>query len=274
MGRWGFALIVGALAVVPACMTTGMYRTAHVLPKGEGDFSMSFSLVRVTMENPLKDLGSGGTGGTMPGSGGSTSSSSLNSDTLTFTYPNLIPELSYHYGAATDVEVGGRIALGAGMIELDAKYRFLGDDGSRLHMALAPSAGYRTLGIAEGEHASVPLILTYDLNDDVSFNTAGFGSFSHFASTNRTGSDNANFSGNTVVAGGAVGIDIRSMTGFHFMPAVEVQRSLSHRGDLEELPKYTIVLFGVTMGWGPNRRLERIEQKLDKIDQKIDLLKK
>jgi hypothetical protein len=76
------------------------------------------------------------------------------------------------------------------------------------------------------------------------------------------------------VAGGALGIQFRAMSGFHFMPAIEVQRSLSHRGDLDELPKYTIVLFGVTMGWGPNRRLDRIEQKLDKLDQKIDLLQK
>src|SRR4051812_50180235 len=93
------ALLTGVLLLMPACMTTGMYRTAHVLPKGEGDFSMSFSVVRVTMENPLKDLGkeaSGGVGGS-PGSGGSTGSAPLDRDTATLTDPHFSPELSHHH---------------------------------------------------------------------------------------------------------------------------------------------------------------------------------
>ena len=40
-------------------------------------------------------------------------------------WPSFIPELSYHVGLGDDMEVGGRAVLTAGLLELDAKYRFL-----------------------------------------------------------------------------------------------------------------------------------------------------
>jgi hypothetical protein len=260
MRRLAALLFLGLAAATPACFSTGMYRTAKVLPKGEGDFAMNFSVVRLTMENPVKNAAdSSGT------------SSGLNDKNLTFTYPNLIPELSYHYGAGHDIEVGGRIVLGAGMIELDTKYRFIGTDTSSVHLAVQPAVGYQGYGVVEGVHLSAPLILTYDFNEDVSLNTAAFGSFAHYASTIDNGSNGPDLSGNTVVAGGAVGVQFRSAGGFHFMPAIEVQRALSHSGDVvSEMPKYTVVLFGITFGWGPNRKLDRIEHKVDVIDQKLD----
>jgi len=164
------------LVVAPGCFATGVYRTARTVPKGEGDFTMGFNVVRLTMENPLRDTAAGQpTGG----------------DTLTFTYPNLIPELAYHYGVVDNVEIGGRLVLSAGLIEMDAKYRFLGDDSSTTHVALAPSIGYHALGLAEGVQATLPLIFTHDLTDSISLNLGAFGSFSHYGTTNKTSSSSS-----------------------------------------------------------------------------------
>jgi hypothetical protein len=240
------AALVSAALLTTGCLTSGMYRTAHVLPPGEGDFALNFSVVRASVDEPE---------GTAAGS-------------ETFTYPNVVPELSYHYGMAQDVEVGGRIAPGAGMIELDTKYRFLG--GPSLHLAVQPALGYRTLGFVEGFHGALPIILTHDVKPGLALNASVFGSYTHFSTTEDFEEDDLDFRGDNVMVGGAVGVEFETPSGFHFMPAVELQRSVYRGGDARDAPHITALILGVTMGWGADERARKVDQQLDRIERKLD----
>lgn len=240
-----------ALAMLPAvallgtgCLTSGLYRTAHVVPEGEGDFAIGMSIVRATVDEPQS------------------------AGDATFTYPNVVPELSYHYGVAEDVEFGGRIALGVGMIELDTKYRFARSGST--HVAVQPAVGYRSLGFIEGFHGTLPLIVTQDLKPGVAFNASVFGTYTHFSATGDFDAEDLDFRGDTLNVGGAVGIEFTTPSGFHFMPALELQRSLSREGAARDLPHITAVIFGVTAGWGADERARKADRQLDRIEQKLD----
>jgi hypothetical protein len=239
--------LLAAALLSTGCLTTGMYRTAHVLPQDEGDFTMSFNVVRATVEEPAGEPGVG---------------------SETFTYPNVVPEISYHYGMAENVEVGGRLALGAGMIEVDTKWRFLHTPG--LHLAVQPAVGYRGLGFFEGFHGSLPLILTRDLRPRMSLNASVFGSYTHFTATDSFDDGDIDLVGDTVFVGGALGVQFRSRGSFHFMPAIEVQRSVYRGGDLLDAPDVTAVIFGVSVGWGADERARKMDEQLDRIERKLD----
>ena len=242
-----YLVLLAAAFTMSGCLTMGVYRTAHVMPEGEGDFGLNFSVVRATIDEPS---------GTSIGK-------------TSFTYPNLIPEIAYHYGMSENTEVGGRIALGAGMIELDVKYRLLHSDA--LDLAVIPAAGYQALFFIEGFHGSLPVVLTYDLKPRVSLNVSAFGNYTHYSFTESSTSDNLDLSGDTINAGGAIGVEFRSRGGFHFMPGIEVQRSVHRSGDfIGEIPNITSVIFGVMMGWGPNERLRKMDRQMDRIEQKLD----
>jgi len=88
--------------------------------------------------------------------------------------PNLIPELNYHIGISEGLEFGGRVGLTSGLIEFDVKYRFLGGEGEKLHLAVQPAVGYRALFIVEGLHATLPVIATYDVAPTLSVNVAPY----------------------------------------------------------------------------------------------------
>lgn len=241
-----FAALLPAALLSTGCLTTGMYRTARVLPEGEGDFTLGFNVVRASVDAPA---------GTSDGS-------------ETFTYPNVVPEISYHLGMAQDVEVGGRLALGAGMIELDTKYRFL--HAPTTHLAVQPAVGYRALGFVEGFHASLPLIVTRDLAPRIALNAAVFGNYTSFSTTEDFTADDLDVRGDTVFVGGAVGLQFRSRGSFHFMPAVEVQRSVYRGGDARDAPHLTAVIFGVALGWGADERARKMDEQLDRIERKLD----
>jgi hypothetical protein len=242
------ALLSAAALLGTGCLTSGMYRTAHVLPEGEGDLSFNVNVVRATVDEPAAS-----------GAG-----------SATFTYPNLVPEISYHYGAGPDVEVGGRVALGVGMFEVDAKYRFFRGDG--IHLAIQPAAGYRSMLWIEGFHGTLPLILTRDLSPGTSLNLCAFGTYTHFTATEDFGEDDLDFRGDTMNVGGALGFEFRTPSGFHFMPALEVQRSVYRSGDVVDAPDITALILGVTMGWGANERERKMDRQLDRIEEKIDRL--
>jgi len=112
------------------CLSSGIYRTAHVLPKGEGDFAMTFSVMRASTGDITYEDETGQT---------------VTDEGKTVTIPNLFPEFSYHLGVASDLEIGGRVALSSAMLELGMKYRFVVGPGDDLHLAVQPAVGYRAL---------------------------------------------------------------------------------------------------------------------------------
>jgi hypothetical protein len=246
-------LACGLLLGLSGCFTTAMYRTAHILPEGEGDFAMNFSVARVRTDAYRE--------------GG------VEFDADTFMYPNVIPELSYHFGLAEDFEFGGRVALGAGLSEIDGKLRVLGGDTDRLNVAVQPALAYQGWGLAEGYRVAMPLILTYNISDRLFLNTAAFASYTSYNASESLDNDEVNLGGDYVIAGGALGIQFETKSGFYAMPGVEVQRMVVRTGDFEDVPKLTAVLFGVTLGWGADKtyaKLEEVERKVDKIDGKLD----
>ena len=162
----GFRVAAVALALalfwllLVGCPSAGIYRTAHVLDKGVGDFGMGFSAFRVTQSDyTIKDE----------------SGNEETVDGADFAFYNLIPELSYHVGVADDWEVGGRIALGSMLMELDAKYRFY--HNGPLHLAVQPALGYESFVVLEGPRVTLPLMLTYDLTDNLSVTAFAYGSY-------------------------------------------------------------------------------------------------
>jgi len=126
---------------------------------------------------------------------------------------------------------------------------------STVHVALAPALGYRVLGLVNGPVMTLPLIVTYDLNPGMSISGGPVVSYASYRVPESLdfGQD-VDISGDTLYAGGGLGIEFRPAWGIHLMPAVEVQRSVSRRGSIENLPVIDMLFFGVTLGWGSRGR--------------------
>jgi hypothetical protein len=120
-------------------------------------------------------------------------------------------------------------------------------------MAVAPAAGYRVLGLVNGPVLSLPLIVTYDLNHGMSITGGPLVSYASYSVPGTLDFGDLDIGGQTVYAGGGIGLELRPALGIHLMPTVEVQRSVTRRGDIENLPLVDMLFFGVTLGWGSRR---------------------
>jgi hypothetical protein len=97
---------------------------------------------------------------------------------------------------------------------------------------------------------TLPLLVTYDLTPTMSLNLGPLVSFAAYSTPRslRFG-DALDLSGDTLYAGGGVGIEFRPAAGIHLMPAIEIQRSVSRRGDLADLPVIDLLFLGIQLGW-------------------------
>ena len=252
-------LSVSFALIAQGCLSIGVYRTAEVLPQGEGDFTMTFSATRYAGQESVNS-------NVDPETGESTTETVQNANVV---LPNLLPELAYHIGVAEDLEVGGRIVLLGGLMELDMKYRFLGETGDDLQMAIQPAVGYRALFNIEGLSASLPVITTYRFNETIALNVAPYVSYTDFTSTD---SDFASLGGSWLSAGGSVGFKISGDT-MWFMPQLEVSQNIqnfeSESGSSDS--SGAIVMFGLTIGFSQGKemtKLELMDKKLDKLMDK------
>lgn len=220
--------VAGALAscALHGCQSPAIVRTARTLPVGAADVSVSFNVTRVSSES-LEVAGA-------PLPSGS------------FTYPNVLPELIVDYGVARDLELGGRLGLATGLVELSGKYRFL--ELGPLHAAVGPSVGYRWLGIVYGPNVSLPLLVTVDLSPAVSLSGGPLVAWSSYDVPGDLDSgEDADLGGETAYVGGALGVELR-VGKLHLMPSVELWRSLSRSGDLAELPGVHLAFVSITAG--------------------------
>jgi hypothetical protein len=212
-------------------------RTARTLPEGGSDIALSLNLTRVSLRGeelagtpiPLQE----------------------------FNLPNPIPDVRYDYGVTDDLELGARLSLGSGLIEAHTKLRFIQTARGTLHLALAPAVGYRVLALVNGPVLTLPLIITYDLSPGMSLSGGPVVSYAAYSVPDRFDVGDLDLAGDTLYAGGGLGIEFRPALGLHVMPAVEVQRSVSRRGDVENLPVIDLLFFGVTFGWGSRRERAR-----------------
>lgn len=229
---WGATSLVAALLL--ACQSPALVRTARTLPEGGSDLSLTLAVTRVAFPDVVVD------GQRVP--------------LRDFTLPNPLPDVSYSYGLSDDAELGARLSLGSGLIEAHAKLRFVEAAQGRLHLAFAPAVGYRALVLVNGPVLTLPLLVTYDLGPDVSLSGGGLLSYASYAVPDTFGLDeDLDLGGQTLYVGGGLGVELRPAWGLHVMPSVELQRSVSRRGDATELPAIDLLIFSVTFGWGSRR---------------------
>lgn len=233
--RSGRLAPVAVAVLLVACQSPALVRTARTLPEGGSDLSFAVNVTHIEFPDLIVE------GRRVP----------LND----FTLPNPLLDVLYAYGLSDDVEIGARLSLGAGLIEAQSKLRFVEAAHGTLHLALAPAVGYRVLALVNGPVLTLPLLVTYDLSPEVSLTGGALLSYASYSVPESFRFDeDLDLSGQTLYAGGGLGVELRPAWGLHVMPAVEVQRSVSRRGDAAELPAIDMLIVGVTFGWGSRRQ--------------------
>jgi hypothetical protein len=237
MRRRTLTLLACLTATTGACLPVGNYHTARTLPRGESSVGLTFSATTYTDES---------------------------GDSLTI--PGVIPEITYHIGVGQHAEVGGRIAPGFLYGELDVKYRFLQAD--RLHMAVAPAIGQMALGITLTT-LRLPLILTYELSDMVSFNASLNGTTWR---SSGSGDSTFEFYGGKevfVTTGGSAGIEVTGET-FFLRPSFELGTMVTDPGGGADRLRIGAVV--IHFGWVSGREMKKLremDEKLDRIEDKL-----
>jgi hypothetical protein len=150
-------IAMAALVMSSGCLLAGNYHSARTLEKGTSSVGLNFSTTTYSLDE-------------------------ADGTTDRVTIPNLVPELTYHVGIEDDLEVGGRVALGALALEADVKYRFFQSPDETLHLAIAPAAFVQSFIIINGVGGRVPIVGTADLSDNISFTAAAFGSVTSYSS--------------------------------------------------------------------------------------------
>ncbi|HTV18665.1 MAG TPA: hypothetical protein VMG12_08345 [Polyangiaceae bacterium] len=241
-----------AVALLAACQSPALVRTARTLPAGGNDLSLTVAVTRVSFPDVVVE------GTRVP--------------IEDFTLPSPIPDVLYAHGLSDDLELGGRLSLGSGLIEAQSKWRFIQAAQGTLHVALAPAVGYRVLALVNGPVLTLPLLVTYDLSPDVSLSAGALLSYASYSVPDSFRfDDDLDLSGQTLYAGGGLGIELRPAWGLHVMPAVELQRSVSRRGDATDLPAIDLLIFGVTFGWGSQRPDPARHEPETEVDIEVDV---
>lgn len=210
------------------CLMAGNYHSAHTLAPGESSMGTTFSFTTYEYQGD------------------------------SFSFPNLIPELTYHIGMTDDLELGGRVALGSLALEADAKYRFLKSD--RLHIAGAPALAYQALGSVSGTTLRLPGIVTYEVSDRLAINLALFGSTSYY---NSTDDDYSAFDGTLGAVGFSAGVELRGET-LALLPSVEwTDYVIDFDDDSDSFSTVSINLHVSRISGREKKQLDRIEKKID-----------
>ena len=255
----GLLVLLGAVALMlQACPSAGVYRTAKTLEPGTSDIGLSFNATKLSSES-IEATSDGQT---------QTEDTSSGPDIV---IPKILPEVSFHIGVADNVEVGGRVDITAGLLELDTKYRFLKSSG--LHVAVQPAAAYQSFFFIEGYRLTLPLMVTYEINDWFAVNAYGLGQYSSLSPTDDTADGAVDISGASVGGGG--GLTFSGET-FYFSPSIEYTQTLLEAEDDDANSvgfNYTYTVVSLNMGWilgKEKKQLDRIENKIDKMDDKLD----
>ncbi len=265
-------LKLGLMAIVAAgltgCPAAGIYRTAKTLEPGVGDFNTNFSVTTITQKQTIPEFNE------------STMMFESKEKEISIPIPNVLGEYSYHLGLAENMEMGGRIALGAGLMELDFKYRFIGSDESKLHVAVNPAIGYRSAFLLDGTSVGLPLMVTYDVAPFLSVTAGGFFNMSFYDEVvSESGSDTPNLGGNSTSYGGALGLNFSGET-FFLYPVFEFgiiemtakdNNDSSGNNDASFETQYTQIGLNIGVVYGREmKKLKKMDEKLDKMDGKLD----
>jgi hypothetical protein len=222
-------LVGGCVLLGIGCQAPAVVRTARTLPEGASDISASLNLTRLSLRSARVE--------------------GVDIPLRNFNLPNPVPDLLFNHGVTNDFELGGRLSLGSGLLEVNAKYRFFQAPDGRVHLALAPALGYRVLGLVNGPVLTLPLLATWELSHELALSGGPLVSYASYSVPAGLSPEDADIGGNTLYVGGALGLEIRPGLGLHVLPSLEVQRSVSRGGDLAETPAIDLIFLGITLGW-------------------------
>lgn len=252
-------LVVAILAIVflpGCCLMLGNTQSARTLEKGTGEVGMTFGATSYQFETTTVDPNTG----------------NPEKENLTVTYPVMIPEIPFGVAVTDDVTIGGRVAPQSLGLEGNVKWRFFHAD--RLHMAIMPSFNYQSWLLVQGVGARLPLLVTYDLNDNFAFTTAINAAYSDwsFADEDFEPDDDdegqAVWNGSIASFGMSAGMEIHTES-FFLRPAIEFNRyQQNFNDDFEDsFEPFNSVGFMINIGFvigKTKKQLDRMEQKLDR----------
>ncbi len=236
------AALSSLVLLAAACPSAAVHRTARVLEQGHSDVALTF---RPTIANVSTPVEGGGT------------------YSQPFALPGIVPDFSYHVGVLEHLELGGRISPIAGMAELDAKIRLMGDDDSQFHLALQPALGLQTLFFMVGGQATLPLIATFELHEMVSLTGYTYAKAGHMGDILDLGT---NLTMTNLGGGLGGGIELHG-DDFYFMPYVDASTTATFSNNrTEDFMRTDALIAGISVGWHGDI-LHRIEDKIDRLDK-------
>ena len=197
-------------------------------------------------------------------------------EAVTYSYPVILPEIPFGVAVTDDVMIGGRIAPQSLGLEANVKWRFLHADN--LHMAVIPSVHWQSWLLVSGSGFRLPLLVTYDVNDNFSFTTSVHGSYTSWDfNDDDFDPDDADeedegqlvWNGGLAAFGMGAGVSIHGET-FFFRPTFEFNRYQSNLDDEFEDSFEPFNSFGVMITVGfvigrTKKQLNRIEEKIDRL---------
>ncbi len=260
---WALGVSIAAF-LSAGCVTGGALRSAKTLEPGVGELGLGWTATHYSLgDSKVTDP-----------SGAQTVTKNEGSLTL----PNLIPEVSYHLGIAENVELGGRVSIGALTGEIDGKFRFLRTGG--LHLAVAPGIAFTPLGFTSILQLTAPVIATYEVTP--SFAVTACGKIGYWYLTDASASTDSSLAGylagSGLFYGGAVGLDFHGST-FAFRPFVDFTRigmsSSTNQGSGQTKVSSSLMMttfgFAISLAFGREmKKLEKMDERLDRMERKLD----
>lgn len=260
-----FVRVFVAMGVVSfnagCCLMLGNTSTAKTLERGTGEVGLTFGATTYQFETTTIDDPD-----TAEDEGGEKENLSVN-------YPVILPEIPFGIAVTDNVQVGGRFAPQSLGFELNTKWRFLHAD--KLHMAIQPSFNYQSWLIVQGTGVRLPLLVTYDVHDSVSFTTSVHGGYTDWSYTDEDFEPDEDNQEASIWGGGlgsfgmGVCLDLHTES-FFVRPAFEFNRYQSNFDeDFEDsFEAFNSYAFMVNIGFvigKTKKHLDRIERKIDNL---------
>lgn len=246
------------------CLMLGNSQVAKTVEKGTAELGLTFGSTSYQIQQPKAFIDDPDT----------PEDETEETETVSYNYPVILPEIPFGVAVTDDVMIGGRIAPQSLGLEANVKWRFLHAD--KLHMAILPSIHYQSWLLVSGSGFRLPLLVTYDVNDNFSFTTSVHGSYTSWTfNSDDFEPDDDDEAGQYVWDGGlaafgmGAGVSVHGET-FFFRPTFEFNRYQSNLDERFEDSFEPFNSFGVmvTVGFV----IGRTKKQLDRIEQKIDRL--
>ena len=269
-----FGIAIGLVTALSGCLTGGTLRSAKPLDKGIGEWGIGWTATRYTPGDVTVKY---------TDSQGNSKVQVTPSQSGSVVIPDILPEVNYHLGVADNLEVGGRVSLGALTFEADVKYRFL--HLGALHVAADPTFGYMPLGFVQIFQMTLPVLATYEFSPHIALLASA--KFGYWVVSQTSSSSNqlaGTLSGGGPSVGGALGVEFRGKT-FAMRPFFDItylmekytttysdsQSSFTSTADASA--GLMLMSFGIAVSWFTGLELEKLEHmddKLDRIEKKLD----